>query len=72
MFFHGNLLTSIRPSLPGTVGTPAFFIVSRAVALSPIILILSGYKPKIKIMVSLYKQLSLYIINLIDYSLVLL
>ena len=31
-----------RPSLPGTVGTPAFFIVSRAVALSPITRMLSG------------------------------
>jgi len=36
--------TCNNPSLPGTVGTPAFFIVSLAVDLSPIILMLSGYK----------------------------
>lgn len=37
-------VTGKSPSLPGTVGTPAFFIVSRAVDLSPITRILSGYK----------------------------
>lgn len=35
------LLTSMRPALPGTVGTPAVFIVSLAVALSPITRMLS-------------------------------
>lgn len=34
--------TCKRPSLPGTVGTPAFFIVSLAVDLSPITRMLSG------------------------------
>lgn len=34
-------VTSTNPSLPGTVGTPAAFIVSRAVALSPMTRILS-------------------------------
>lgn len=34
--------TSSSPSLPGTVGTPAFFMVSLAVDLSPMVLILWG------------------------------
>lgn len=34
--------TCNNPSLPGTVGTPAFFIVSLAVDLSPMTLMLSG------------------------------
>ena len=33
------------PSLPGTTGTPAFFIVSFATALSPMALIISGVGP---------------------------
>jgi hypothetical protein len=33
----------MRPSLPGTVGTLAFFMVSRAVALSPIRRMLSDW-----------------------------
>jgi hypothetical protein len=33
------------PSLPGTTGTPAFFIVSFAKALSPIAVIISGLGP---------------------------
>ena len=69
IFFHGYLLTSIRPSLPGTVGTPAFFIVSRAVALSPIILILSGCKEKTKTLACLLKQASFYTIAHIEYTL---
>ena len=36
---------SMSPLEPGTVGTPAFFIVSRAVALSPITRICAGLGP---------------------------
>lgn len=47
---HRNIITLAKgntcnnPSLPGTVGTPAFFIVSLAVDLSPMTLMLSGCK----------------------------
>ena len=39
------LPVSMSPSLPGTVGTPAFFIVSLAVDLSPIRVMDSGSGP---------------------------
>jgi hypothetical protein len=42
----------MSPSLPGVIGTPAFFMVSRAMALSPMARICSGPGP-MKVMLQL-------------------
>ncbi len=48
------LLSSVTtPLLPGSTGTPAFCAVSRALALSPICLMLSGLGPMKRIPVEL-------------------
>lgn len=45
--------TCNNPSLPGTVGTPAFFIVSLAVDLSPMTRMLSGWQNENEIIIYL-------------------
>ena len=43
--FNASASLPTMPSLPGVVGTPAFFMVSRATALSPRARIASGVGP---------------------------